>query len=470
MSTSPVPPANFEPLDSGNGVPGDAGEVTALARRYADTAAEIEAQAANLRRLTSQARSGWKGEAGEKFTTIAGDLAERIAKAKDRYEAAAQAVMHFGDGLDDVQREAYDAVRRAQAAEEEQRALQASVPTTPGPSATAEELALAGEDRRRHQNAVSAAATRLSRAREDYGTAVGAYHDLAGVAARMLRDGRADDGLADSWWDRNAGWLSVVLDVISAIALVLTIAAVVIAVFATGGAFAAAIVPLLMMGSTVLGGVALGGHFGLWLTDNGSGEDVLWDLAGVLTFGLGKGVAAGARGMLGLTSRVGARAAATTAGRTAFTIAGRSGLLYDLGRLVPFARPVLSLSPGVRAASAAADTAAAGARAGVMTAAATVSTGLSRGLAFADGATAQALTAINRINGVVPGSRAVDLLTGLANTMVVGGVTVPSVVTNGKGVLDVHTNFFAEPAEQERDQAARAEIVDQWSMPLLHVK
>jgi hypothetical protein len=99
-----------------------------------------------------------------------------------------------------------------------------------------------------------------------------------------------------------------------------------------------------------------------------------------------------------------------------------------------------------------------------------VCTGLSRGLAFADGATAQALTAINRINGVVPGSRAVDLLTGLANTMVVGGVTVPSVVTNGKGVLDVHTNFFAEPAEQERDQAARAEIVDQWSMPLLHVK
>ena len=70
--SSPTRPGSFAPLDGRNGVPGDAGEVTDLARRYANTAAEIEAQATNLRRLSAQARGGWKGQAGEKFAERAG--------------------------------------------------------------------------------------------------------------------------------------------------------------------------------------------------------------------------------------------------------------------------------------------------------------------------------------------------------------------------------------------------------------
>ncbi|SOD92955.1 WXG100 family type VII secretion target [Blastococcus haudaquaticus] len=466
MSVSPVPPASFDPVDDRNGVPGDAGAVGDLARRYANTAAEIESQAAHLRTLTSQARSSWKSEAGDNFVSVAGDLSERIVKAQGRYEAAARALNQYADGLADVQTDAYDAVRRAQAAEDEQRALRNSDPTPAGAGATPEQVAAAGEARRLHDNAVQAAGDRLSTATSDYREAVEEYHRIARDAAGILRNGR-DDDVADGWWDRNAGWISKVLDVLSAIALVLTIAAVIIAVVATGGTLLAALVPLLLAGSTLLTGVSLLGHTALWATDNGSLSDVLWDLAGVLTLGLGKGVTAGARGLLSVASRTGGRVAGARAGRAAFSAAGRSSLLYDVGRFVPFARPVMSLSPGLRASFGAADSAAATASAGVATAAATAaSSGLTRGLAMADLPTAQALSAINHVRQTVGNSAQLSVLTGLAGAMVVGGTTVPGVVTNGKSALDIHTNFFAEPAQEARDQAARADIVDQWSMPL----
>jgi hypothetical protein len=54
-------PPDFEPLASGNPVPGDPDEITRLGRRYSDTAAEIARQAANLRKLATAAPGGWKG-------------------------------------------------------------------------------------------------------------------------------------------------------------------------------------------------------------------------------------------------------------------------------------------------------------------------------------------------------------------------------------------------------------------------
>ena len=458
MSGSPRPPTSFHPLDSRDGVPGDAGELTALARRYADTAAEIEAQAAHLAALASQARGGWKGEAGDRFVEVAGDLSERIGKAKGRYEAAARALTEFADSLEEVQTAAYGAVRRAQAADDAQRALQHSAPAPPGPDATPEQLALADEEQRLHDRAVTAASTDLAAARRDYEDAVEDYHRAAEHAARTLRNGRRDDGLADSWWDRNADRVDAVLDAISALALALTVVGVLIAVLATGGA---ALGALLLWAAAGLTGISLGFRLALWVTDNGSGEDVLWDLAGVLTFGIGRVVAAGARGLLGATSRVGGRVAAARAGRWAFDAAGRSSLLFDLGRLVPSSRALLELFPTLRAALTAADEAGEVARAGVAAAAATSSTRLTRGLAFADEPTAQALSAICRIDRTVGDSAQLAALTVAARSMVVGGVTVPGLVTNGHSGADVKKNFFSD--QDAVDRAVRAEVVDRWS-------
>ncbi|RBY96705.1 hypothetical protein DQ237_08865 [Blastococcus sp. TF02-8] len=469
MSVSPTAPASFQPLDGSNGVPGDAGDVTDLARRYADTAAEIEAQAAQLERLTSRSQQGWKGQAGENVVEVAGELAERILTAKDRYAAAARALSHFGNRLDDLQRTAYAAVRNAQEAVEEQRALSSSAPTAPGVDATPEQLALATEDRRRHQDAVDAAATRLGDARERYEQAVEDYHDLAEEAARILREGRADDGLADSWWDKHADFLSAVLDAIGAIVLVLTIAALVIGVFATGGLLAAA-VPVLMAIGAGLTAISFGGHLALWLTDNGSGADVLWDLAGLLTFGLGAGVGRAARGLTGVASRVGGRVAGASAGRAAFTSTGRSGLLYDAARRVPFGQQILSVSPGLRAAFTTADEQATAARGAVEALAMAPSTRLSRLLALGDRAPAQSFTAINQIITRVPDSEVAWALGRLAQGMTIAGVTAPGLVTGIQGGLDTYGDYVSEPAQEATDQKVRAEIVDQWSMPLMHLR
>jgi uncharacterized protein YukE len=471
MSVSPTPPASFDPLDTRNGVPGDAGEVTSLARRYADTAAEIEAQAANLRRLTSQARSGWKGEAGENFAAIAGDLAERIGRAKRRYEAAAQALSHFGNRLDDVQTAAYGAVRRAQSGEDEQRALRSSRPGPASVGATPEQAAAVAEEQRLHDRAVAAAGSRMSAARTDYDRAVEDYRSAAREAAAILRDGRGDDGLADSWWDRSAGWISDVLDVIGAVLLVLAIATVVIGVFVPGlailgiGVFAA-----LSTAGTVLTAVSFGGHLALWLTDNGKGSDVLWDLAGLATFGLGTGVARLARGLLGAAVRTGSRIAAARAGRQAFSTAGRPGLFYDLGRFVPFARPALSLSPSLRAAFTSADEGASAARATVEALASTPSSLGSRAFTLGDSVSAQLVSAVAQINRAVPGSARLAALDVLTRSVVGGGITVPQAVTSTQSVVDDYGTWVTEPSEDARQADARVRIVDQWSMPLLQVR
>lgn len=60
-------PPDFEPLASADPVPGDPDEIAMLGRRYADTAAEIAQQAANLRKLATAAPGGWKGQAGTVF-------------------------------------------------------------------------------------------------------------------------------------------------------------------------------------------------------------------------------------------------------------------------------------------------------------------------------------------------------------------------------------------------------------------
>ncbi|RZU32716.1 WXG100 family type VII secretion target [Blastococcus saxobsidens] len=466
MTATPVAPASFEPLDHRNGVPGDPEELATLSRRYADTAAEIEAQAANLAQLTSRSQEAWKSQAGDNFVEVAGDLAERIGRARARYDAAADALMFFATALEGVQTEAYDAVRRAQAAEDARRALQYGAPVAPTPGATREQLLAADEEMRAHDRAVAAAADDLAAARRDYLVAVEAYGRAARTAAEVLSAGRSGDELADDWWDENAGWIDVVLDAVSAVALALVIVAVIIAVVLGPGI---ALVGILMATSSLLSLLSASVRLDLWASGNGSFEDVLWDLAGAATFGLGKGVAVGAQGMLEVTSRVGGRVGSARAGRQAFTAAGRSPLLFDLGRL-PGVRPLLELSPGLHATFAAADTAALKAQALVTSASQTSSTGLTRAVSFADDDIAEALSAIHRIRQAGGGGAQLGALTLLADTMVVGTVTVPNAVIIGRTGWGLHDSVLVDPSsamdQVAVDRANRALIVDRWSMPL----
>ena len=466
MSGGPRPPLTFSPLDDRDGVPGNSDELTALARRYADTAAEIEAQAAHLAVLTSRSQDAWKGLAGDNFVEVAGDLATRISKAKDRYEAAARALTEFADDLVDVQTAAYSAVRRAQAAEDSHRALRNTAPLPPGPGATPEQLVVAGEEQRLHDRAVESAAADLSAARRDYAHAVEDYHRAAGAAARILSNGRSEDDLADSWWDRNAGWIDTVLEGIGAVVLVLAIVALVISLFVPGlnvlvlGTALASLLNGLAAGLTV---VMLAGHTALWLSDNGEFTDVVMDLVGLATFRLGP-LLGGAVSRLGSSAqRIGQGIAAARGGRQAFTTLGLPGRLYDVGQRLPGARALLSAAPGVRHAFAAADEAADAGRSSVAAISGLPTTSTSRALGLGDVTMSETLSLITRIDDAVPGSVRIAVLEGLARTSTAAwGLGVQGSQTV-HAASDVYGDFVVQPRQEKRDAVVRTETVRRWS-------
>ena len=125
-------PASFEPLASSDPVPGDSYEVAALGRRLTDTADEISTQAANLRRLASKSTEFWTGKAASKFHDSAGDLADRIEKAHQRYATAGSALSSWAPEIDLAQDDVYQAVHDVQDAQATASANRpAPTPSTP---------------------------------------------------------------------------------------------------------------------------------------------------------------------------------------------------------------------------------------------------------------------------------------------------------------------------------------------------
>ncbi|MGY1703945.1 WXG100 family type VII secretion target [Geodermatophilus sp. SYSU D00697] len=472
MSWSPTPPSSFAPLDGRNGVPGDAGALTTLARRYENTAAEIEAQAANLRRLTSQARGGWKGEAGEKFVERAGDLSDRIVKARGRYEAAARALRQFAEDLGEVQTRAYGAVHRAQEAQADRRTLEANRPARAAATATPEEATAAAADLRDHQHAVEEAATRLSTARRDYDRAVGDYDRAARSAAATLRDARGREELRDGWWDRNAGWITTALKWIGVAVFVIAIAALIIAFAAPTlmiAGTAISVIGALNAAGAALTVVMLGAHVGLAVTDNGEWSDVAWDLVGLATFKLGSVIKGAAQSVGATATRIGQRVGGVRAGRAAFSNRHLPGFLYDLGRL-PAVRPVLSVSRRLRGAFTTADQEVAAQRAFIGALVGNPSSMGARFRAMGDVDMAQLATLVGKIDDAVPGVIRLEAIRATTTaTSVVWGWGVQGTQT-AKAVWDVVDDFAIESPQEARDAVHRAETVEQWSMPLCQVR
>lgn len=404
---------------SSDPAPGDQVAVAALARRYADTAAAIEDQAGRLRRLSS---SSWKGKAGEAFRSRAGELAEHIEKAKARYESAAEAVGTFAHEMDEPQRQSVTALRRAEAA---QAAIAATMPlpAAPAPPAgsapptPAQQQAARAEARaaatraQAHQHAIDDlhAARRLADdAAHDYQRAAKKAHDT-------LHGAIQHDGVHDSWWDRNAHWVTSALKVLAIVILVLVVVVVVVALGGWG------LLPFLGMalGDFLEGALAaltmasLAGHVALAATDKGSWKDVAVDAVALATLGLGRlflegkalyGMGKGASSLGSATTKAEALARAVAgqrAGAEALRDAGLPGLLYRLsphGRLLGLGE---RLFPGLADAVRAGDEAAEGARAGVQLSG--KAPRLLRGLAEGDKEIAERLRALRELNAQVPG-------------------------------------------------------------------
>lgn len=338
-------PPDFEPLASSDPVPGNTDEITALGKRYTDTAAEIEREAASLRKLATQAPDGWKGQAGTVFASHASALADRISKAQARYATAGSALTACANPMYDAQQRAYAAVWDAKDAQQ-QMAANAPGPTRPAgsPPLTPEQQ----QEEHTRQNAYSSAQDDLTTARGKFNTAVDDYHAAASKAATQIRNEIGRDGLKDSWWDRNFGWISKVFEYIAIAVIVLAIVALIIACpFSAGillalGVSAEAVATLATVG-TVLGWVLFGLTLAQAVFDGvaaGTGKEswtaFIFDMVALVTFGYGKFIAEPA--VKALTEGAEGTAKTITAARaaqTAMKAEGLPGFLYSVSKFAP---------------------------------------------------------------------------------------------------------------------------------------
>lgn len=317
-------PSAFEPLSSSDPVPADTEAMTSLGKQYTKTAAMIEQQASDLRKLSSSASDGWKSKAGTVFVSKASSLAARITQAEQRYATAGKALTAAAGPMYDAQQQAYAAVQKAQDAQQQMTASAPGPAPAPGsPKPTAAQKAAAAANAAKY----SAAEGALSQARSSFNSAVEAYRSAADAAAREINNELSHDPLTDSWFEQHFGWLLNFFHILAYIVMGLAILALLIAcpftagfiagilsvsmtTLATVGTFIDAATLLITIGQTVFDGIAA--HDGLesWTA---FGLDIL----GLATFGLGKGAEMAGENLV----NAGKTAAEETASETASSAA-----------------------------------------------------------------------------------------------------------------------------------------------------
>jgi uncharacterized protein YukE len=353
-------PPDFEPLASGNPVPGDPDEITMLGKRYTDTAAEIARQATNLRKLATAAPGGWKGQAGTVFHSHAADLATRISKAHDRYAATGQALTGCAGPMQDAQQRAYAAVWQAKSAQQQ---MTANVPGPPRPPGSPPLTDTQKAQQRTQQTAYTDAQTTLTQATRNFDDAVSDYRSAANRAAQQIGSAISHDGLKDSWWDRNFGWISTVFKIIAIVVVVLAVVALLLAMPWTA-AFLAGMLSLLGsevtavtvaatlstistgLGWTLLGVTAVQAAYDGTAAATGkeSWTAFALDMVALVTFSFGKVADAGARALADGAADTAKAAAGGQAGRAAMTAQGLPGFLFSLGSRFGLAAKVMRIA------------------------------------------------------------------------------------------------------------------------------
>lgn len=349
---TPRPP-DFEPLASSDPVPGNPDEIAALGRRYTDMAAEIQAQAANLRKLAAGTIEGWVGQAARVFQSHAADLATRISRAQQRYATAGQALTRCAGPMHAAQQSAYAAVFKAKDAQQTMRGnAPGPKPPAGSPPPTAEQKAAAAQ----RATAYEGAATDLKTATTQFQNAVSDYHHAAGKAARAIRHEINHDGLKDSWWDRNFGWISKVFMVIGIVVMVLAVIALILVCPLSAG-FIAGLLSMELATVTAIGSAIGWLIFGVTAiqaifdgiaaaTGKESWSSFALDIVSLAMVGLGDGLGQAGKFLpevKGVLPRLleplagGAESAAKAvsagrAGREFMSGKGLPGILYSLGR------------------------------------------------------------------------------------------------------------------------------------------
>lgn len=303
--------ADFTPLAHGDPFPADWQQVRDYGTKVAQTA-DLIAESVHLLRRCADAEN-WSTETADAFRDKSHDLADDIDKARGRCHTVGDRLKRVADELDTHETAGHG---YAAAARQQEGAAGGSV-ATPGHDVKGAEVPLTPAETAANTRRSDAIAE-IARLQRLFDQEVDQARSAADAAARDIRHA-LHDGVRDSWWDRNAGWLKIVKTVLTAI---IVVAAIVLLTVATGGT-----IWLVALAASVAAGLAsLGISLGLARSGNGSWWDVAFDAVGVVTLGMG-----------GLLTKIGARGLpalragySTLKGSLAFTEAF-SGIRLTLG-------------------------------------------------------------------------------------------------------------------------------------------
>jgi hypothetical protein len=319
-----------EPSDP---IPGDPEEVAKLGRDLRKTAEAIKKQASEIKALSSV--ESWKSKAAEEFRKEAEEAEGKLRKAFKRYDAAADALgervvdggrsTEYASELHHAQTMADKALRDAQDAHDEHTSSGSAIDKLPKDTADDD------PDRKKLEKRQKAATSAMERAKKD----LEAAKDIRDAAAKRARDAIRTaidhDGLKDGTWDKfkdwvhdNAGWMNKWLNRIGWIATICGTLSLFVGWIPVVGQALAGLLGSIALVATL---ISLVGHVALALAGEGSWFDVVLDVVGVATLGVGRGAVAGARGAT-QGAKVLARQAAGRAARQAIRAKPGSAAYY----------------------------------------------------------------------------------------------------------------------------------------------
>lgn len=279
---------------AGDPVPGDPYEVSVEAKHYDDIAATIRAQAYRLRRM-SESEDDLKGHYADGLKDGMRDLADDLDKIYNRFDVVADQLEILHPALVTARTQTMAALN--QAIDDKADADKKAEDPDYDPPATDPFAKSAGE--------------------KACDTAVSNFDDVADDVARKIK-AAANDDMKDSGWDKFKGFVGSIATVLTVIRNIIGVVLVVLAVVALFIPGLGAVILVLMLASLAISVL-------LAATDNGSWVDVAWDVAGLLTLGIGSGALKMAKlGRSAFLARQGA-SSGRTAAQAAFSRAAWNG-------------------------------------------------------------------------------------------------------------------------------------------------
>lgn len=206
-------------------VPADWSDVDGVASDYRKRADDLALAHATLSNLSEL--NGWTSEAAAEFAESAHDGLGDLAKARDKYDGAADALEAFADAVSTARTDTWNGLPAAEEAEQTRRANDA------------DNLSGLSEPTQQQVDDQSACDTSASQARtcagNDVQAAVAALEQAARTAAEKIES--ASESYDDGWFDDFKGWVREHADILRLIVDILEWVAVALAVigFFLGG-------------------------------------------------------------------------------------------------------------------------------------------------------------------------------------------------------------------------------------------